>query len=316
MKSIYISISVLSIFFTGSCNTIGNTAGKIASGISGVTGFLKQTIQPSNSGSNSGFWKIHNLCTPANPSGHPSPMTECDRLASHELDPYKLGQGTTYASLNASVAIPSCEKAVRNHPEDSGRLSYQLGRAYRKEGRSDEALNWYISSAEKDYAMGYVGVGQMMIEEYSKFSSSTTLLKQTVIRCMSAASSRGAEKIAHLELANFHIMVANKIVDDTRNRRYPKPGLRMKLDEAVDSAKIAKQYAQTLDHRTRGIAESTLEDVLLYKEEALERANQIQNNHYYNQGENQNIHDPVDWNKYQNELNCQVGDTVSCMLVD
>lgn len=55
--------------------------------------------------------------------------TECDQLAGHPSDPQRVGAGVTDGSFKSSLAIRACVAAVKQDSE-SGRLHFQLGRAY------------------------------------------------------------------------------------------------------------------------------------------------------------------------------------------
>ena len=60
-----------------------------------------------------------------------APITDCDTYAANDQDPQRKANGVPLAKLNPAVAVSACEAAVRQFP-NSGRLVYQLGRAYYK----------------------------------------------------------------------------------------------------------------------------------------------------------------------------------------
>jgi TPR repeat protein len=80
-----------------------------------------------------------------------APATECDTLAAHPYDPQRKAPGLMLDKLNAGLAVPSCEKAVQQYPNDA-RLNFQLGRAYHKAENRAAALRQLQKSAEQDYA--------------------------------------------------------------------------------------------------------------------------------------------------------------------
>ena len=47
-----------------------------------------------------------------------APATECDSLAGHPNDPQRKAPGLTPDKINAAAAVPACEAAVRQYPND------------------------------------------------------------------------------------------------------------------------------------------------------------------------------------------------------
>src|SRR5665647_959084 len=82
-----------------------------------------------------------------------APLTECDTLVGHPNDPQRKAPGLVPEKINSALAIPACEKAVRQYPDDA-RLNFQLGRAYDKAGNLPLALQQYQKTAEQDYVPG------------------------------------------------------------------------------------------------------------------------------------------------------------------
>jgi TPR repeat protein len=68
-------------------------------------------------------------------------VTECDQAAV-EQENYLGLAGIPFEDVNPAVAVPACEKAVIEDPTSS-RLMNNLGRAYERAGRLEEALVWY-----------------------------------------------------------------------------------------------------------------------------------------------------------------------------
>ena len=61
------------------------------------------------------------------PSPYSQEVTECDRLASHGEDPFRVAPGVSRANMDFPRAIAACEAAVAAEPANP-RLRYQLGR--------------------------------------------------------------------------------------------------------------------------------------------------------------------------------------------
>jgi TPR repeat protein len=91
-----------------------------------------------------------------------APATECDTLAAHPNDPQRKAPGLMLDKLNAALAVPACEKAVQQYPNDA-RLNFQLGRAYHKAGNSALALRHLQKSAEQDYAPSQSDLGSLYV---------------------------------------------------------------------------------------------------------------------------------------------------------
>src|SRR5712671_5940399 len=70
------------------------------------------------------------------------PVTACDTLTAHELDPQRKADGISFEKINPAVAIPACETAVNEFP-DNDRLIFQLGRAYQRNGNLNGAIAQY-----------------------------------------------------------------------------------------------------------------------------------------------------------------------------
>ena len=87
-------------------------------------------------------------------------VTECDRLAAHDLDPGHVAPGVTRAGMDKVRAIEACHAAVRNEP-DNPRLNYQLGRAYGYSGRGEEAMPYRLAAVEADYPQSLFVIGYL-----------------------------------------------------------------------------------------------------------------------------------------------------------
>jgi hypothetical protein len=82
-----------------------------------------------------------------------APLTDCDTLASNPNDPQRKAPGVLPDKINPTLAVPACEKAVAQYPDDM-RLNFQLGRAYEIAKKIPLALRQYQKTADQGYAPG------------------------------------------------------------------------------------------------------------------------------------------------------------------
>ncbi len=102
--------------------------------------------------------------SPSEPASAPTPVPEptaadqCDRLASDPQDTLRNRKVAVVRSVDVARAIPACEKAVSEAPKEL-RLANQLGRAYLKAQRFEEALRVFKDAAGRGspYATNEVG---------------------------------------------------------------------------------------------------------------------------------------------------------------
>ena len=87
-------------------------------------------------------------------------VTECDRLASHDLDPGHVAPGVTRSGMDKEAAIKACHEAVAADP-DNPRLNYQLGRAYGYSGRGEEAMPYRLKAVEAEYPQSLFVIGYL-----------------------------------------------------------------------------------------------------------------------------------------------------------
>lgn len=66
-------------------------------------------------------------------------ITECDWLANHPFDPFRVTGGVAQEDVDTDAAIPACEAATAARPNEP-RLAYQAGRAQFYAGNIDAAL--------------------------------------------------------------------------------------------------------------------------------------------------------------------------------
>lgn len=83
----------------------------------------------------------------------------CDTLAAHPEDKKRLGAGIADERIVAGAAIEKCTLAVEENP-DEARFHFQLGRAYWKARRYDEALEAFLKAEEMNYAPAVFYLGQ------------------------------------------------------------------------------------------------------------------------------------------------------------
>ena len=75
-------------------------------------------------------------------------------------DPQRKGVGVPFDKIDPRVAVPACESAVRQSPND-GRLIFQLGRAYQKANNFAGAIYQYRRAAEQGFALAQSNLGKM-----------------------------------------------------------------------------------------------------------------------------------------------------------
>jgi TPR repeat protein len=90
------------------------------------------------------------------PKNLPVEVTACDSIASNPLDEGRVMPGS-YTIDAPDEAIATCRVALAAHPE-SPRLEYQLGYAFYKAGRLDEAVPYYVQAAEKGWRASLVAI--------------------------------------------------------------------------------------------------------------------------------------------------------------
>jgi TPR repeat protein len=95
-----------------------------------------------------------------NASAQNASLTDCDMLAANPDDPQRKASGVAFDKVDASAAIPACEAAVRQYPNDA-RLNYQLGRAHQKGGNYQGAIESYKKAADQGYTPALSALGFM-----------------------------------------------------------------------------------------------------------------------------------------------------------
>jgi TPR repeat protein len=85
-------------------------------------------------------------------------VTACDLLAGHPSDPERVGPGVLYENLDPQTAIPSCQQAIAEHP-DQPRYKSLAARALEKAGRYDEAIALNQEAMQSGYLGAYHNLG-------------------------------------------------------------------------------------------------------------------------------------------------------------
>ena len=89
-------------------------------------------------------------------------VTECDRLASHRLDPFHVGTPVSRETMDFARAQIACEKAVRSDPENP-RLNYQLGRVYGYSGQWKKAMPYRLKAVKAEYPQSLFVIGYLYL---------------------------------------------------------------------------------------------------------------------------------------------------------
>jgi len=89
-----------------------------------------------------------------------APLTDCDTYAASDQDPQRVTAGISVDKLNPTLAIPACEAALRQYPNNN-RLAYQLSRAYQKAENFEAALPLTRKAAAQGYAAAQYNLGAM-----------------------------------------------------------------------------------------------------------------------------------------------------------
>lgn len=87
-------------------------------------------------------------------------ITECDRQASHGLDPYHVAPGVSRSGMDFAQAQAACEAAVANDPENP-RLNYLLGRVYGYSGQWEKAMPYRLKAVEHEYPQSLFVIGYL-----------------------------------------------------------------------------------------------------------------------------------------------------------
>ncbi len=86
--------------------------------------------------------------------------TPCDIAAAHPSDPERVGPAVEYANLDPQMAVPACEQAVRDFPENP-RFKALLARALDKARRGSDAYLMNQAAMEQEYIAAWHNMGNL-----------------------------------------------------------------------------------------------------------------------------------------------------------
>lgn len=100
------------------------------------------------------------LAAPVFAAAPEAPVTDCDRMAAHPLDPAKKLPGLGTKEIDLPKAIGACQAAVKEFA-DEARFQYQLGRVLYYSGRKADAMHALYNAVDRGHAQatfvtGYV----------------------------------------------------------------------------------------------------------------------------------------------------------------
>ncbi|MFT7287727.1 MAG: hypothetical protein ACI87W_001842 [Halieaceae bacterium] len=88
-------------------------------------------------------------------------IEECDWLANHPYDPWRVTAGIAAEDVDTAAAIPACVDAATRRPGEP-RYQYQAGRSLFYAGRTEEALPYlYRAAVEMDYPQAQYVLGYL-----------------------------------------------------------------------------------------------------------------------------------------------------------
>ncbi len=99
---------------------------------------------------------------PFDPKKYSQQVTECDRLASHPEDPYRVAPGREKPGIDLPRAIEACRAAVLADPKNP-RLNYLLGRVYGYSERGAEGIPYRQVAVDADYPQALFVIGYITL---------------------------------------------------------------------------------------------------------------------------------------------------------
>jgi hypothetical protein len=99
---------------------------------------------------------------PFDPSLYSQVPTECDRMAAHGEDPYRVAPGKERAEIDLPRAIEVCREAVKADPKNP-RLNYQLGRVLGYSGRGAEGIPNREAAVAAEYPQSLFVIGYISL---------------------------------------------------------------------------------------------------------------------------------------------------------
>jgi hypothetical protein len=97
------------------------------------------------------------------PAPYSQAVTDCDRRASHDDDPFKVSPGLERPQIDLPAAIRACEADLRKDPGNP-RLLYLLARVLTYSGRVGEALPYIEKSAGLKYPQSLFVTGYLYLD--------------------------------------------------------------------------------------------------------------------------------------------------------
>jgi len=79
---------------------------------------------------------------------------KCDKYTANPSDTLLTLIGVNYESINSKLGIKYCTEAINKNPENY-RYLYQLGRAYYKEDKKEQAFKYIKMAADKKYPIAF-----------------------------------------------------------------------------------------------------------------------------------------------------------------
>lgn len=95
---------------------------------------------------------------PFDPAKYSQEVTECDRLAAHPDDPYRVAPGRERSEIDLPRAIAACREAVQRDPRNP-RLHYQLARVLGYSGQGAQGIANREAAVAADYPQALFVVG-------------------------------------------------------------------------------------------------------------------------------------------------------------
>lgn len=135
---------------------------------------------------------------PFDPKPYSQDVTECDRLASHPEDPFRVAPGRSRSEIDLSAAIAACEAAVKADPKNP-RLNYQLARVYGYSGVGEKAIPYRAVAVDADYPQALFVVGYLHLMGLNKQPQDTCRAGELIRR--SAQQDRLAGQVGFVRWA-------------------------------------------------------------------------------------------------------------------
>lgn len=96
------------------------------------------------------------------PTPYSQAVSECDRLAGHPDDPFRVGPGVPTRDVKNELAIAACQTELIKDPKNP-RVSYQLARVLTYAGRVSEAVPHIERAAATQYPQALFVTGYLYL---------------------------------------------------------------------------------------------------------------------------------------------------------